>query len=104
MGTSIMLDILRRRECPDELYDLASAYPRTAKYAEEMQRRHEFDPAKHRQELQALGAEGYYRAYGFREDGRPRKDQTVYKQMRDLFGIDVTRFHEIKNAADRPAG
>jgi hypothetical protein len=104
MGTSIMLDILRRRECPDELYTLAAAHPRTAKHAEEMNRRHDFDPVKHRQELQALGAEGYYRAYGFREDGWRRKDQTVYREMRDLFGIDFTRFHEIKDAADRPAG
>jgi hypothetical protein len=104
MGTSIMLDVLRRRECPDELFELAAAHPRTTKYAEEMKRRRDFDPVKHRQELQALGAEGYYRAYGFREDGGRRKDQSVYKEMRDLFGIDFTRFHEIKTAADRPAG
>jgi hypothetical protein len=104
MGTSIMLDILRRPECPDDLYELAAAHSRTAQYAAEMKRRHDFDPVKHRQGLQALGTEGYYRAYGFREDGRRRKDQTVYKEMRDLFGIDFTRFHEIKHAADRPAG
>ena len=47
MGASIMLDVLRRRECPDELYELAAAHPRTARYAAEMKRRRDFDPAKH---------------------------------------------------------
>ena len=32
----------------------------------------------------------------------PLSDQTVYKEMRDLFGIDFTRFR-VKNAADGPA-
>ena len=102
MGQSIMLRILERPECPDDLYTVAGLHPRTEKYAAEMRRRHDFDPVQFRKELQALGPDRYYLEYGFHQDGRRRKDQTVYKEMRDLFGIDFTRFHAIKNAAYPP--
>ena len=62
MGTSIMLDVLRRIECPDELYDLAASHPLTRKYAEEMRRWREVqrEAAQHRKEVQVRGPENYY--------------------------------------------
>ena len=107
MGTSMILDLLNAPGCPDDVWDAAARHAPSARYVpanwREL-RQPPVDPKVRRRELQALGADGYYRAYGFDEDGRRRKDQTVYKEMRDLFGIDFTRFHEIKDAGDRPAG
>jgi hypothetical protein len=100
MGTSIMLDILRRIECPDALYDIAAAHPFTQRYAADMLLRREAQrhAAQRRKEIQARGPEHYYREYGFRKNGKTRKDETVFKEMQDLFGIDWKTFHRIKNA------
>ena len=106
MGTSVMLDVLRRTECPDELYDIAASHPRTWKYAEEMRCRRELnrEAARHRKALQARGPENYYRDHGFRKRGKTRRDETVFTEMEDLFAIDWKQFHKIKNATPRPAG
>lgn len=106
MGTSIMLDVLRRIECPDELYDRAASHPLTRKYAVEMRHRREVqqEAAQHRKDVQARGPENYYREYGFRKSGKTRKDEAVFNEMQDLFGIDWRSFHRIKNATPRPPG
>jgi len=93
MGTSIMLQVLARRECPDEILIRSMTHPRTLKYSHWPRT----DPAQIRQAKVSLGAEGYYAKYGFKE-GRRRKDQTVYKEMRELYGIHFTRFRAVRDS------
>ena len=106
MGTSMILEIVHAPGCPDDVVDAAAAHPPSARYVPRNWRevwRPPLDPKARRRKLQGLVAEGYYRTHGFREDGRRRKDQTVYKEMRGLFGINYARFREIRNATDRSA-
>ena len=97
MGQSIMLDVLDRPECPDHLYDIAASHPRTTQYYAG------FDLVQHRKR-KPWDPEDYYRQKGLHKDGRPRRDQIVYREMEAIFGIDFARFQEIKKRALHAAG
>jgi hypothetical protein len=103
MGCSMILDLLGAPGCPDDVPDAAARHAPSARYVSADWRRERAavipDTKRVRQKLREMGPEAYYREFGYREDGTPCKDQTVYKVMRDLFDIDFKRFHQIKAAA-----
>lgn len=50
MGTSMMLDVLRRPECPKHLFEMARNDKRTEKHVAKLLERRKFDASEHRAE------------------------------------------------------